>query len=41
MTRLKTEWIDYMLDGMNDYNSSHVLHMKCMAAVLFTRIFYV
>ena len=22
MTRLKTEWIDYMLDGMNDYNSS-------------------
>ena len=22
MTRLKTEWIDYMLDGMNDYNNS-------------------
>ena len=22
MTRLKTEWIDYMLDGMNEYNSS-------------------
>ncbi len=26
MTRLKTEWIDYMLDGMNDYNNS--LKMK-------------
>ena len=24
---------------MNDYNSSHVLHMKCMAVVLFTRFF--
>ena len=22
MTRLKTEWIDYMLDGMTDYNNS-------------------
>ncbi len=39
MTRLRTEWIDYMLDGMEDYNQNLKAHTGMDLAQLMTDTF--